>query len=176
MNAIKGIQELRHKRGWTQRELASKSGVTQASISEIEQGRRTRPHSSTLKKLADAFGVSVPELYEPSPPAPVVEEEPRALDESRGRLELLEATTANILEMARELDPANNLDRVAMGFLQSKIREIATVLEKKADNPDHPNPFADHLQGILADAGEEAKMKLGVAETPADQPAENKQS
>ena len=40
----------------TQKELASKCGVTQANISNLEKGI-TKPTIDTLKKIADAFSL-----------------------------------------------------------------------------------------------------------------------
>jgi transcriptional regulator with XRE-family HTH domain len=41
----------------TQRELASKAGLTHATISRLETGKH-RPYFSTIRKLARALGVS----------------------------------------------------------------------------------------------------------------------
>ena len=55
----KEIRELvitaRHKAGLTQKELSTKSGLTQANISNIEKGI-THPTIDSLKKIADATG------------------------------------------------------------------------------------------------------------------------
>ncbi len=45
-----------------QYELAAKSGVNQATISQLERGHR-RPYRSTIEKLATALGVE-PEILE----------------------------------------------------------------------------------------------------------------
>jgi ribosome-binding protein aMBF1 (putative translation factor) len=45
----------RDRAGLTQNELAAKSGLTQANISNIEKGT-TRPTIDSLKKIADATG------------------------------------------------------------------------------------------------------------------------
>ena len=45
----------RDRAGLTQKELAAKSGLTQANISNIEKGT-TRPTIDSLKKIADATG------------------------------------------------------------------------------------------------------------------------
>ncbi|MDD6881347.1 MAG: helix-turn-helix transcriptional regulator [Firmicutes bacterium] len=49
------VIEARNESGLTQKELASKSGLTQANISNIEKGT-TRPTIDSLKKIADATG------------------------------------------------------------------------------------------------------------------------
>ena len=55
------ISQLRQDRGWTQKELATKAGITQNHVSRIEKGRMT-PRRGTLKGLAEAFQVSVDDL------------------------------------------------------------------------------------------------------------------
>jgi transcriptional regulator with XRE-family HTH domain len=56
------LRKLRKERGWSQRELADEAGTTQYTVSEIEQGHRD-PHPTTLRKLAEALGVSVAEFF-----------------------------------------------------------------------------------------------------------------
>lgn len=52
------IAALRDKRGLTQEDLASKIGISRASLSHYEKNRR-EPDYTTLTKLADFFHVSV---------------------------------------------------------------------------------------------------------------------
>jgi transcriptional regulator with XRE-family HTH domain len=58
------IKALRQERGLLQKQLAEKAGLTASMMSQIESGRLT-PTLPTLRKLAGAFGVSVPEVLEP---------------------------------------------------------------------------------------------------------------
>jgi predicted RNase H-like HicB family nuclease/DNA-binding Xre family transcriptional regulator len=58
------LVRLRRSRGLSQRALAVSSGVSPATIYELETGRRPQPRPSTLRKLADALGVEVAELLE----------------------------------------------------------------------------------------------------------------
>jgi transcriptional regulator with XRE-family HTH domain len=51
------LKDARQKRGFTQQELASKAGLTQAAIAHIENGKRNYSVSS-LKRLAEALQVS----------------------------------------------------------------------------------------------------------------------
>ncbi|MCR4653736.1 MAG: helix-turn-helix domain-containing protein [Eubacterium sp.] len=50
------VIELRHDNQMTQKELAVKCGITQANISNLENGT-TRPTIESLKKIADALGM-----------------------------------------------------------------------------------------------------------------------
>jgi len=51
------VRRLRHQLGFTQDELVETSGVAKQTVVDIEHGRRPRVRPSTLRKLADAFGV-----------------------------------------------------------------------------------------------------------------------
>jgi transcriptional regulator with XRE-family HTH domain len=55
------IADLRHKRGFTQEQLADKANLTLRTIASIEQGKRWA-RLSTLHKLAKALGVNTDEL------------------------------------------------------------------------------------------------------------------
>ena len=56
---------LREDRMWTQARLAEEAGVSPTTVSGIENGRISRPHFGTLKKLARALGVDPRELLSP---------------------------------------------------------------------------------------------------------------
>ena len=56
------IRELRQKKGWTQTELARRSGIKQGVLSYIENGRTKHPRSDTLAAIASALGVPVERL------------------------------------------------------------------------------------------------------------------
>ncbi|HEY8471421.1 MAG TPA: XRE family transcriptional regulator [Natronosporangium sp.] len=59
------VRALRSSRGWSQDELAGRSGVSKGMVVQIE-GARTNPSIGTLARIADAFGVTVARLLEPS--------------------------------------------------------------------------------------------------------------
>lgn len=50
------ITALRHDSNMTQKELAARCGITQANISNLENGN-TKPTIESLKKMADALGM-----------------------------------------------------------------------------------------------------------------------
>ncbi len=62
MTYILKLRELRNKRGFSQTDLADKSGVPQTTISAIEKSNKLT--YETAKKLARALGVSTDELSE----------------------------------------------------------------------------------------------------------------
>ena len=59
------IRETRNELGITQEELAKKTGISQSSISRIENGSSV-PSLSTLKKIGDSIGKRVVITYEDS--------------------------------------------------------------------------------------------------------------
>lgn len=58
------IKEKRNLKNWSQRDLAAKSGVSNAEISRIESGKRKEPSSSVLKDIAVALDVPVEDLLQ----------------------------------------------------------------------------------------------------------------
>jgi transcriptional regulator with XRE-family HTH domain len=66
----RNVRSLRQDRGLTAAELATRSGVAKATLSQIESARGN-PRLETLRDLAEALGVSPTELLAP-PDAPQV--------------------------------------------------------------------------------------------------------
>lgn len=57
------LKEIRQQKNMTQKELAKASGVCRALISGIESGRVTVTTTGTIRKLAEALGVSVGDIF-----------------------------------------------------------------------------------------------------------------
>ena len=62
------VKRLRKEREWNQTELAYHAGLAPSVISQIANGKRD-PTARTLRKLAEALGVEVGDLF-PKPQAP----------------------------------------------------------------------------------------------------------
>jgi transcriptional regulator with XRE-family HTH domain len=60
---VRQLRDIRRRRGFSQADLATEAGVSEFTISEIEAGKRENPRPSTLRKLAEALGVTVADLY-----------------------------------------------------------------------------------------------------------------
>lgn len=58
MNTAKTIAGLREKQGWSQTDLAARSGVSRVMIGKYERGEAV-PSVEAAKRIADAFGVSL---------------------------------------------------------------------------------------------------------------------
>ena len=63
------LKQLRRIQGYSQKLLAEKSGVSLRAIQQYEQGQKDihKAQAGTVKKLADALGVSMEELLSESP-------------------------------------------------------------------------------------------------------------
>jgi transcriptional regulator with XRE-family HTH domain len=59
------VRRLRQEKGWSQNELAYHAKLAPSVISLIETGKRD-PNATTLRKLADALDVRIPDLFEES--------------------------------------------------------------------------------------------------------------
>ncbi|MCP3805212.1 tetratricopeptide repeat protein [Allokutzneria sp. A3M-2-11 16] len=58
------IRLWRTRAGFTQTEAATAAGISVAGLRDLEQGRIVRPRPATLRRLADAFGLSAAETAE----------------------------------------------------------------------------------------------------------------
>ena len=65
------VKALRMERGLQQRQLAEKADLTPSLVSQIESGRLT-PSLNTLRRLADALGVTIASLFDGQSPGSVV--------------------------------------------------------------------------------------------------------
>ncbi|MBA3472109.1 MAG: helix-turn-helix transcriptional regulator [Rubrobacter sp.] len=57
------VRQLRLEKGWNQNELAFHADLAPSVISQVETGKR-EPSATSLRKLANALGVDVPDLFE----------------------------------------------------------------------------------------------------------------
>ena len=57
------IIELCRERGWTPNHLAMVSGVSQSTIKSILNGESRNPGTVTIKKLCDAFEITLGEFF-----------------------------------------------------------------------------------------------------------------
>ena len=62
------LRRIRTEQGKSQRALAAAAGITQAALFRIESGEAD-PRLSTLRKLAEALGVTVAEIIGEGRPA-----------------------------------------------------------------------------------------------------------
>lgn len=67
MVRLSHLYRKRMEHGWTLEQLAAASGLTRQTLSLIERGK-TEPKPSSLVKISEALGCSIPELMEPEQP------------------------------------------------------------------------------------------------------------
>ena len=60
----KNLETIRRKKGFSRKTLSIKSGISASTIGLIEWGMSENPQIATLKKLADALGVTVSDLID----------------------------------------------------------------------------------------------------------------
>ena len=63
MNDLFRVKEEREKKGMTQEELAKKAGVSRTIISGLESGTIKVTTTKTLKKIAEALGKNVSDIF-----------------------------------------------------------------------------------------------------------------
>jgi DNA-binding XRE family transcriptional regulator len=61
--------QIRNQKNLTQRELSERSGIASSYLSRIEN-RRLEPSPKTLRRIAEAMGVSMGELFQDGPDKP----------------------------------------------------------------------------------------------------------
>ena len=59
MSLSNQIRTARHAAGFTQEVAAKKAGLRQGHWSEVERGAKKNPQWKTVKKIAEALGVSL---------------------------------------------------------------------------------------------------------------------
>ena len=57
------VRAARRARGWTQRELAARAGLSRGYVANIERGATPVPRRATVRRLAAALGVRPAQLY-----------------------------------------------------------------------------------------------------------------
>ena len=100
----KRISDLREERGWTQKQLAERAGLSITFLSEVENGKRN-VSSGKLLRIADELGTSMDYLArgvqsDPRPRPPV--EFPSALSDAAEKQGWLHGETLALLQ-ARQL-------------------------------------------------------------------------
>src|ERR671922_2028860 len=106
------LRELRRFRRATLRTIAERSGLSESFLSQVERGRSSASIAS-LRRIADALGVSMADLFEPDGvPGPRVlrrDERPALSFGILGRKLLLTPRPLHHLEVfAGELDPGGS--------------------------------------------------------------------
>lgn len=128
------LRRIRLLRGHSQEDLSRISRVSEFTISEIELGKRANPRPSTMRKLAQALGVEVADLYgetvaTPKVSAPLSLE--WALAAPREELEeaVYEATLHDVWSLAGQLSRAASDMEDAEARLDAGLRSMDVMSE-----------------------------------------------
>jgi len=124
------LRELRRRRRATLRTVAERSGLSESFLSQVERGRSNASIAS-LRRIADALGVSVADLFEPAgPPRPRVvrrDDRPTLTFGVLGRKHLLTPKPLQNLEVfVGELDPGGSTG--AEPYTHGDSEELCVVL------------------------------------------------
>lgn len=110
------LRHARKLRGMTQQELAKSSGVTQASISEVETGESKSPVGTNLIKLAQSLKVSAEwlasgkgQMEQADAPLP-----PEALSVARDWMRLAPEVRSSVRDMIRKMVETSDAERKAV--------------------------------------------------------------
>lgn len=118
------LQSVRKRRGMTQRELASASGISVSLIRKLEQGERADTRTETVRKLAVALGVATMALLgDDPPPRPVT-----AGPEWEPLRRALATPPPSGLEPVTEQGVSRALTAATRLYHGNRYRELAAVL------------------------------------------------
>ena len=108
------VRARREARGWTQRELAARAGVSRGYVSNVERGVVPLPRRTTLASLGGALGLRVAQL------AQAAGRSERLLEQDPQLQRLVGALVADAEVMA-QLDALGELDAVMAGDLAALV-------------------------------------------------------
>lgn len=124
MTLGEALLRYRTRAGITQQELAGRAGVSIRTLRDIEQGVVQRPHARSVRKLAEAAGLSLAELD-------LLREadgtRPRRIEDPVLRIELLGPLTVRVRGRAVDLKPP--MQRRLLGLLALQANRMVTYTD-----------------------------------------------
>ena len=113
------LRELREERGFSQYSLARESGVGRSTIAALETGERGA-HPSTMRALARALRVTVPDLYRDRISPPPSQDRPAGMAHSYERLRENLRDAFPGIEYDADLERMAEQFVVELGWLQER--------------------------------------------------------
>ena len=113
------LRELREERGFSQYDLAQESGVGRSTIAALEMGERGA-HPSTMRALARALRVTVPDLYRDRITPPPSQVWPAGMVQSYERLRESLRDAFPGIEYEADLERMAEQFVVELGWLQER--------------------------------------------------------
>jgi transcriptional regulator with XRE-family HTH domain len=145
------LREVREGRGLSQKDLSASSGVHFNTVSGVE-GKRQKPHPSTLQKLAGALDVEVEDLTG----APKGEASPSARTPAERRTSYLLGYEVLAMNTASRLEEEINSDIVDLGLVEQAARLHADLQKVAVEQ-------LGLLQEGLPDAEAQAQQRVAAA-------------
>jgi len=135
MNGIaERLKQTRKALGFTQAELASRVGVSQSAIGNIEAGLRERPRE--LLSIADVLGV-----------------DPSWLETGKNREKQQDIDVIPIMRQQRDTDLLRSLKRVSSALLHADdltLDQVRPLLTRLVDTPERNAEIVPRLHALLA--------------------------
>jgi len=131
------LKQTRKALGFTQAELASRVGVSQSAIGNIEAGLRERPRE--LLSIADVLGV-----------------DPNWLETGKNREkqhDIQDIVIAPIMRQQRDTDLLRSLKRVSSALLHADdltLDQVRPLLTRLVDTPERNTEIVPRLHALLA--------------------------
>ena len=172
------LRVLRNLRRCTLREVAERAGLSESFLSQVERGRASASIAS-LRRIADALGVSIADLFEPGGPTqPRVlrrEDRPTLAFGILGRKMLLTPRPLHQLEVfVGELDPGGSTgaEQYAHGDSEELFVVLhGTVLVELGDDLHELEPgdsidYRSSTPHRISNAGEELAEVMWIISPP----------
>ena len=105
MNFSQLLKSIRMEKGFSQKEIAEKLGVSQPSYAQYENGKRN-PKAETIKKIADALGVSIEEI---NPDLGNLSMEIVKKEIARQMKEIIDSTDLSVTEKQQKITELENI-------------------------------------------------------------------
>jgi transcriptional regulator with XRE-family HTH domain len=157
------LKLVRQRRALTQQQLAEKAGVNRVTIARLEGGT-DHPVPTTVRKLADALGVSPEELMDPSPALGPLGPSPRSSTVHEARPQIwprpMEAGLSDLQQIGGTNDPG-------VRQLLGSRPELVRLVHEAAEELHRFIPQAELTLELLPDPdyGEGDQLFLGVSST-----------
>ena len=138
MSKLHGLKRVREANALTQKEVAETAGLTNVTISLIENGQSARP--STVNKLAAALNVPLEELlYEEGIVAPL----------ARGSVQRAAVTLALILERDAQKARHFQSDELYESVLTKACRAFFKLRERRMSKEEVPIEMEERFADII---------------------------
>lgn len=121
---MRELRRLRKQKGWNQNKLAFHADLAPSVISLVETGRR-EPNATTLRKLATALGVEIPDLFPRVSTSPSPESQPEKEEELRRSVKDWEDVLKSVAALYEQAE--KELRGAPPGVFPNKVIDVAVL-------------------------------------------------